>query len=105
MSEGVVEANIAKEMEAEFKLLLQERFDESKEVEKAFITPFLGQEWKSLKKATAQDFIVSPQTGVSSDELQFVAKKIYDVPEVNKLFKKSQRLLSDRKKMFEERFF
>ena len=30
MSEGVVEANIAKEMEAEFKLLLQNRFDESK---------------------------------------------------------------------------
>ena len=56
MSEGVVEANIAKEMEAEFKLLLQERFDESKEVEKAFITPFLGQEWKSFK-ATAQDLL------------------------------------------------
>ena len=57
---------------------------------------------EKFKKATAQDFIVSPETGVSSDELQFVAKKIYDVPEVNKLFKKSQRLLSDRKKMFEE---
>lgn len=102
MSEGVVEANIAKEMEAEFKLLLQERFDESKELEKAFITPFLGQEWKSFKKATAQDFIASPETGVSQQELQSVAKKIYDIPEVNKLFKKSQRLLSDRKKMFEE---
>ena len=102
MSEGVVEANIAKEMEAEFKLLLQERFDESKEVEKAFITPFLGQEWKSFKKATAQDFIASPETGVSPEKLQSVAKKIYDIPEVNKLFKKSQRLLSDRKKMFEE---
>ena len=102
MSEGVVEANIAKEMEAEFKLLLQERFDESKEVEKAFITPFLGQEWKSFKKATAQDFIASPETSVSPEELQSVAKKIYDIPEVNKLFKKSQRLLSDRKKMFEE---
>lgn len=102
MSEGVVEANIAKEMEVEFKLLLQERFDESKELEKAFITPFLGQEWKSFKKATAQDFVSSPETGVSQEELQSVAKKLYDIPEVNKLFKKSQRLLSDRKKMFEE---
>lgn len=102
MSEGVVEANIAKEMEAEFKLLLQERFDESKEVEKAFITPFLGQEWKSFKKATAKDFIASPETGVSPEELQSVAKKLYDIPEENKLFKKSQRLLFDRKKMFEE---
>ena len=36
----VVEANIAKEMEAEFKLLLQDRFDESKEVEKALLHHF-----------------------------------------------------------------
>ena len=39
MSEGVVEANIEKEMEAEFKLLL-ERFDESKEVEKLYYSFF-----------------------------------------------------------------
>ena len=80
MSEGVVEANIAKEMEAEFKLLLQERFDESKRLKRLLLLLFLGQEWKSLKKATAQDFIASPETGVSPEELQSVAKKIYDVP-------------------------
>ena len=56
MSEGVVEANIAKEMEAEFKLLLQDRFDESKEVEKAFITPFLEQEWGRLSESTTGRF-------------------------------------------------
>ena len=102
MSEGVVEANIAKEMEAEFKLLLQNRFDESKEVEKAFITPFMEQEWKGFQKAQSEDFDISPETGVAKDDLFAVAKKLYNIPEEKQLFKKSQRLLSDRKKMVED---
>ena len=102
MSEGVVEANIAKEMEAEFKLLLQDRFDESKEVEKAFITPFLEQEWEGFQKAQSEDFDISPETGVSKDDLLAVAEKLYNIPEEKQLFKKSRRLLSDRKKMVED---
>ncbi len=102
MSEGVVEANIAKEMEAEFKLLLQGRFDESKEVEKAFITPFMEQEWKGFQKAKSEDFDISPETSVVKEDLLVVAKKLYNITEKKQLFKKSQRLLSDRKKMFED---
>ena len=102
MSEGVVEANIAKEMEAEFKLLLQDRFDESKEVEKAFITPFMEQEWEGFQKAQSEDFDISPETGVAKDDLLAVAEKLYNIPEEKQLFKKSQRLLSDRKKMVED---
>ena len=102
MSEGVVEANIAKEMEAEFKLLLQDRFDESKEVEKAFITPFLEQEWEGFQKAQSEDFDISPETGVSKDDILAVAEKLYNIPEEKQLFKKSRRLLSDRKKMVED---
>ena len=102
MSEGVVEANIAKEMEEEFKLLLQDRFDESKEVEKAFITPFMEQEWEGFQKAQSEDFDISPETGVAKDHLLAVAKKLYNIPEEKQLFKKSQRLLSDRKKMVED---
>ena len=102
MSEGVVEANIAVEMEAEFKLLLQDRFDESKEVEKAFITPFMEQEWEGFRKAQSEDFDISPDTGVDKDDLLAVAEKLYNIPEEKKLFKKSQRLLSDRKKMVED---
>ncbi len=101
MSEGVVEANIAKEMEAEFKLLLQDRFDESKEVEKAFITPFMEQEWEGFQKAKSEDFDISPETGVAKNHLLDVAEKLYNIPEEKQLFKKSQRLLSDRKKMVE----
>ena len=35
MNEGVVEASIVKELEQDFQNLLQDRFDEAKEIEKA----------------------------------------------------------------------
>ncbi len=41
MGEGVVEHQIAKELEVDFQELLQERFNESKQIKKAKITPFL----------------------------------------------------------------
>ena len=102
MSEGVLGANIAQEMEVEFKQLLQDRFDASKEVEKAFITPFMAQEWEGFEKATGADFENSPITGVAEKVLRKVAEKLYNIPEEKQLFKKTQRLLGDRKKMMEE---
>ena len=98
MEEGVVEASIAKEMELEFKKLLQSRFDLSKEVEKASITPFMKNEWKSFIKATEKDFTFSPNTSVEKKALLEVSKYLYEVKDSDKLFKKTQRLLSDRQK-------
>ena len=98
MEEGVVEASIAKEMELEFKKLLQSRFDLSKEVEKASITPFMKNEWKSFIKATEKDFTFSPNTSIEKKALLEVSKYLYEVKDSDKLFKKTQRLLSDRQK-------
>ena len=102
IGEGVVGANIAKEMEQEFKQLLQDRFDESKEIEKAHITRFMQSEWEGFRKSQDADFVESPDTSVSTDVLKEVAKKLYTVSESDSLFKKTQRLLADQKKMIED---
>lgn len=101
ISEGVVGTNIAKEMAEEFKQLLQDRFDESKEIEKAHITPFMQSEWEGLRKSKDQDFIKSPDTSVAKKLLKEIAYKLYNVSEKEALFKKTKRLLSDQKKMIE----
>ena len=62
----------------------------------------MEQEWKGFQKAQSEDFDISPETGVAKDDLFAVAKKLYNIPEEKQLFKKSQRLLSDRKKMVED---
>ena len=103
ISDGIVGANIAKEMEQEFKQLLQDRFDESKEIEKAHITRFMQIEWEGFRKSKDADFISSPDTSVPIDTLKEVAKKIYTVAQHDSLFKKTQRLLAEQKRMVEEK--
>ena len=61
MNEGVVEAGIAQDLDTDFKNLLQERFDEAKEIIKAKITPFLNDEWKAFKRKVTEDFLVENQ--------------------------------------------
>ena len=50
LNEGLVESNIVKELEKDFKVLLQERFDEAKEIKKAKITHFLKEEWLGINR-------------------------------------------------------
>lgn len=102
MAEGVIGANIVKELEAEFKAMLEEDFGEAKKQERARITPFLHKEWQDMREATDADFDASPETGVEADRLKQIAKTLYTLPENKKIFKKTQKLLADRKKMVEE---
>ena len=101
MNDGVVEASIVQELEQDFQNLLQARFDEAKEIEKAKITPFLKEEWKDIKR-NFEAFFERTTTNISKKKLKDLAKYLYDVPQADKLFKKTRKLLSDRKKMVEE---
>jgi len=101
MNEGVVETGIAKELEKDFQDLLQDRFDEAKEIKKAKITRFLKEEWSEVKRNFIPEFKGSNATNIGQDKLKELAKYLYDVPEADKLFKKTRKLLSDRKKMVE----
>ena len=101
MNEGVVEAGIAKELEKDFQDLLQDRFDEAKEIKKAKITRFLKEEWSEIKRNFEENFDGSIQTNVGQDKLKGLAKHLYNIPEADKLFKKTRKLLADRKKMVE----
>ncbi|CAI8328910.1 MAG: Multifunctional 2-oxoglutarate metabolism enzyme [Cryomorphaceae bacterium] len=102
MNEGVVEAGIATELEKDFQDLLQDRFAKAKEIKKAKITRFLKEEWSEVKRAFSPDFHSSNATNIGQKKLKELAKYLYDVPQADKLFKKTRKLLADRKKMVEE---
>jgi 2-oxoglutarate dehydrogenase E1 component len=102
MSEGVVEAGIATELEKDFQDLLQDRFAKAKEIKKAKITRFLKEEWSDIKRTFTADFNSSNATNIGKKKLKELAKFLYDVPQADKLFKKTRKLLADRKKMVEE---
>ncbi len=83
-------------MEQEFKAMLEEDFDESKKIERNFITPFMEEEWKEYRMATPKDLEISPETGMKIDELKKIAETITSLPEKLKFIKKITRLFKDR---------
>ncbi len=102
MTQGVVEANIVKEMAAQFKGLLELDLDQARKEETTSITRFMEKEWAHIKKAQAIDFESSPETGVSQERLSKIAKALYTPPNGHQFYKKALRLLKERGKMFNE---
>jgi 2-oxoglutarate dehydrogenase E1 component len=102
LQQGVVGAQIVKELEKDFKSLLQEGYDESKKIERNVITPFMQDHYTHLRSTSLEDFAISPETAYSEKDLQFIATKLTSLPDGKKFFNKIVRLLNDRRKMVEE---
>ncbi|MBF0237921.1 MAG: 2-oxoglutarate dehydrogenase E1 component [SAR324 cluster bacterium] len=99
ISKGSVEANLAHEMEQEFKSLLQERLEEARQRETSQVTSFLQGNWSGLRLATPEDFELSPETGVPRELFHELGDRITTIPEDKKFFDKTRKLYQDRKKM------
>lgn len=94
VASGAIEAEMAKQMDKEFEGLLQAKFSEAKEKtpEYQYQTPELA--WRKLKKiTTAEDYLVSPETGVSKDKLLQIINALQKLPSDFTPLPKLQRLL------------
>ena len=100
IDENVLDSSEIDAADIEFKSLLETRFDESQEIKKAKITPFLEDEWNGVKRSTKIDFY-DTDTTFNKSELIKLSKALYTVKEKSLLFKKTQKLLDNRKKMIE----
>ncbi|MDE3254007.1 MAG: 2-oxoglutarate dehydrogenase E1 component, partial [Bacteroidota bacterium] len=92
---------LAKEMEKKFWADLQERLDEVKQ----HPLPYHYQQpelvWKSLRKATPEDFESSPITAVSEEEIKRLFDQLMKWPDNFKPLKKVEKLLQDKIKLLE----
>ncbi len=105
LEQGSVDANLAKEMEKNFRALLQERLNEAKEDETySAMNSVLAGSWKGLRLAT--NWMGSESdTKVPAKKLLAIAKSISTLPANKKFFKKIEKLFEDRKKMSETKVF
>jgi len=101
--QGVIDQAFLKQLENEFKEVLEMRFDESKKIEKNSITQFMADEWTNYRTAEPEDFSESMDTSFDIDKLKDIARTITTLPEDKKFFVKIKRLLEDRWKMVDER--
>ncbi|MGB4397871.1 MAG: 2-oxoglutarate dehydrogenase E1 component [Daejeonella sp.] len=105
LDQGSVDASLAKEMEKNFRALLQERLNEAKEDESySAMNSVLAGSWQGLRLAT--NWVGTPtDTIVPAKKLLGIAKDISTLPSDKKFFKKIEKLFDERKKMADTKVF
>lgn len=93
---------LAKEMEKKFWADLQERLDEVKQhpLSYSYQQPELW--WKSLRRATPEDFEQSPATAISEQNFKTIFQSILSWPQDFKPLKKIEKILQDKNKLFKD---
>ncbi|MDD3771343.1 MAG: 2-oxoglutarate dehydrogenase E1 component [Weeksellaceae bacterium] len=99
IKEGVIGDDILAEKEKEFKQLLEENFDASKEIEKNTLEPFMPDEWKDFSIVKEAEMLEPVNTAYPKEKLVEISDVITTVPEGKKVMRKIQRLLDQRKQM------
>lgn len=93
---------LAREMEQRFLADLQERLDEVKQnpLPYSYQPPELV--WKSLRKATAEDFDASPVTAINQQQFDLLYNGLMKWPESFKPLRKVDKLIQDKLKLFSD---
>ncbi|SDY76313.1 2-oxoglutarate dehydrogenase E1 component [Hymenobacter psychrophilus] len=99
---GDVDAELADELDKEFRDTLQARLDLVKQQALPYQYQPLENEWRSLRRSTSADFEQSPETGISEQALEQVGRALTTLPEGFRPLKQIEKLMEERRKMFFE---
>src|SRR3546814_5856143 len=75
-----MDAKMSKEMEQDFRKMLQERLDEVKHEPPSTVKPILAGAWTGYRFANSDDFLHSPDTGVAEKTLVDIGVKMHTLP-------------------------
>ncbi len=101
IKENVVSDEVLKNMEVEFKKLLDVDYDASKEIEKNKMTIFMEDDWKDYPIAPKGSVLKSYDTKFDLKKLKELAIQISTLPKDKKFISKISRLFEARLKMIE----
>jgi len=103
MENGEADAkDLAKDMEKKFWNDLQERLDELKQKPLPYNYQQPELSWRSLRRATQDDFEKSPVTAISEENLRKIFNAMMSWPENFTPIKKIEKLLQDKQKLFND---
>ena len=100
INENVVSKSEIDKIEKNYKESLEEKLENSKQDQTRIITPFMQKEWKGFERAKGDHMIKNFKTNISFSELEQVAFKITSLPSDKNFLRKTEKLISDRRKMF-----
>lgn len=99
LANGSVDADLAIEMEKDFRRLLQEKLETAKKAEPGKALNFVKDYWEGFRSAVQSDFLSSVDTGVDAKIFTQLADKLTNIPGNFKAFSKTEKLFKDRKNM------
>jgi 2-oxoglutarate dehydrogenase E1 component len=102
LTAGSVEADLAKEMEAEFRGMLQQKLESAKAGDAIPQDSFVKELWEGYRTPAEKDFLQQPVTAVDAKTFNSLAEKLVTIPKEFKAFNKIEKLFNDRKKMIAE---
>lgn len=101
MAEGVIDDKYVGKLEKEYKAMLDENLEASRKKDLTIITPFMQNEWNGFVQADEKEMLQKVDTTFSKEKLGEIAQKITTLPSDKKFISKIQKLINDRKVMFE----
>ncbi len=103
IGEGSIDENYLTSITDDFKKMLNQEFDNSKEDSTSKVKEFMQSTWKGFVRQQLEAMLLPIDTTYSVDGLKNIAKIVSTVPEGVKFVRKAARILQGRSKMvFEE---
>ena len=103
--QGSIEANLAKQMEKDFKAMLQKNLDDVRGNKVPANNNLPKNTWSKLKNGTKEDFDKATKTAISKKDFDLIAKAITTIPDDHTPIRKITKLYTDRKTMVENGVF
>ena len=97
---GDVDANLAKQMDKQFRQLLQDRLNLVKQKPLPYEYHPLEKQWQALRRSNPADFDHSPETAIDKKVIEQVGKALITIPEGFKPIKQIEKQLKQREEMF-----
>jgi 2-oxoglutarate dehydrogenase E1 component len=103
IEQGVIDTTYLTNSIAEFKQLLEEEYQASKNVETSKVREFMQDAWEGFTRRDLDAMLNSENTTYPTENLKAIAKTVSTVPEGIKFLRKAEKILIDRNKMVFER--
>lgn len=102
LEQGVISEQLASQTRSLFESRLEEALAKARLIEKGSIDPFLEKTWEGFVKAQPADLEAIHETGIKASLLKSLAEKITALPGDRRFFRKTVRMMEERRKMVTE---
>lgn len=100
--QNLLPENSLKAIEEQYNNELDRNLQKAKCITKVKISSFMEHRWVHIRKATDQDFQHAVNTAIPAERVSFLFEMINSKPENKRLFKKLEKIIEERARLFKE---